>query len=105
MSTTFDVMERIQKYNGISLFLVLNEAGNKLNPDLKEEDKKNTPTIFNNNYSDIPKLVNKAVSCVRDMDPLNELVFLQINYSGHDFLIAPNEDLYVFAALSPDQKN
>ena len=52
-------MKRIQKYDGIHLFLVLDKNGKKLNDDLEEEDKKVTQNTFNSNYSDIPKLVEK----------------------------------------------
>jgi len=54
--------------------------------------------VFSSDYSGIPKLVKKAVSCCRDIDPVNELTFLQINYGGYDFLIAPDDDQCVFAA-------
>ena len=78
MTTCKDIMKRIQKYDGIHLFLVLDKNGKKLNDDLEEEERKITQNTFNNNYADIPKLVDKAISCVRDIDPLNELTFLQI---------------------------
>ena len=112
--SSLDIMKRIQKYDGINLFLVLDKNGKKLNPDLEEDEKKNVPNSFNTNYGDIPKLVNKAVSCVRDIEPLvkytlliiqSERNFLQINYSGYDFLIAPDDDQCVFAALQAKKQN
>ena len=63
-------MKRIQKYDGINLFLVLDKNGKKLNPEMEEDEKKNVPNAFNANYAEIPKLVNKTVSCVRDIEPL-----------------------------------
>jgi dynein light chain roadblock-type len=104
MSQTIDIMKRIQKYDGINLFLVLDKNGKKLNPELDEEEKKNIPNAFNTTYTEIPNLVNKAISCVRDIEPLNELTFLQISYSGYEFLIAPDEDQCVFAALQAKNK-
>ena len=83
-------------------FLVLDKNGKKLNDDLEEEDKKVTQNTFNSNYSDIPKLVEKAVSCQRDIDPLNELTFLQISYLEYDYLIALDDDQCVFAAYQQD---
>ena len=76
--SSLDIMKRIQKYDGINLFLVLDKNGKKLNPDLEEDEKKNVPTSFNTNYGDIPKLVNKAVSCVRDIEPLVKYTLLII---------------------------
>ena len=104
MASAEDIMKRIQKYDRVNLFLVLDNNGKKLNPELDDEEKKNTQNIFSNNYSDIPKLVNKAVSAVRDIEPLNELTFLQISYSGYDFLIAPDDDQCVFAAYQQEPK-
>jgi hypothetical protein len=67
-------MERIQKY-GADPFLVLNRNGNKLNPDIKEDDKgKNLQSSFNTNYTDIPKLVDKAISVARDINPLVTII-------------------------------
>ena len=100
MTTCKDIMKRIQKYDGVHLFLVLDKNGKKLNDDLEEEEKKVTQSTFNNNYSDIPKLVDKAISCVRDIEPLNELTFLQISYSGYDYLIAPDDDQWFFFCIS-----
>ena len=76
MATTYDIMKRIQKYDGINLFLVLDKTGKKMNTDIDEEEKKNVPSPFTEKYSEIPKLVNKAVSCCRDIDPLVSLTFL-----------------------------
>ena len=68
--SSIDIMKRIQKYDGINLFVVLDKNGKKLNPEMEEDEKKNIPNAFNTNYGEIPKLVKKAVSCVRDIDPL-----------------------------------
>ena len=37
-------------------------------------------------------------------DPLNELVFMQINYSNYDDLIAPVDEYYVFTAINTKGK-
>lgn len=106
MSTTYELMERIQKYDGVEKFLVVNKNGNKLSTDIKEEEKgKIIPNNFNSNYQDIPKLVEKAVSCVRDIDPMNDLSFIQISYSNYDYLIAKDEGLYVFTAIRTNQRD
>jgi hypothetical protein len=76
MSTTYELMERIQKYEPVEKFLILNKNGNKLNSELKEEEKgKNVPNNFNSNYSDIPKLVEKAISVARDINPIVKHIF------------------------------
>jgi len=70
MTTTNDLIERIQKYEGVEKFLILNSFGNKLNTESKEDEKqKGGGNAFGNNYQDIPKLVEKGVSVVRNIDP------------------------------------
>ena len=103
MASTYDIMKRIQKYDGVNLFLVLDKNGKKLNPELEDDEKKNVQNVFGNNYENIPNLVNKSVSCCRDINPINELTFLQISYSGYEFLIAPDDDQCVFAAYQIEQ--
>ncbi len=69
MSNSNEIMERIQKYDGVEKFLILNKNGNRLNNELREEEKRGGANNFSTNYSDIPKLVDKALSVVRDIDP------------------------------------
>lgn len=71
MSNYADYVENIQKYARVEKFLILNKNGNKLNTDSKEEEKsKGNSNNFTNNYTDIPKLVEKAISVARDINPL-----------------------------------
>ena len=58
MASTYDIMKRIQKYDGVNLFLVLDKNGKKLNPELEDDEKKNVQNVFGNNYENIPNLVN-----------------------------------------------
>jgi len=75
MSNSADLIERIQKYEGVEKFLILNKNGNKLNSELRDEEKgKNVSNNFNSNYSDIPKLVEKAISVARDINPLVKII-------------------------------
>ena len=103
MTTNKDLIERIQKYDGIEKFLILNKHGNKLNTENSNDDKKGGGNN-SSNYQDIPKLVDKAVSVVRNIDPVSELTFMQINYSGYNYLIAPDGDLCVFTEINSKQK-
>jgi hypothetical protein len=48
--------------------LILDRKGTRINPDPKEEDKK--PDIFSSDYSGIPRLIEKAVSVARDINPI-----------------------------------
>jgi hypothetical protein len=70
MSTNEEINERIQKYGPVEIFRILDQNGKALNTIIKKEDDKGNQTEFSNNYSDIPKLLNKSVSVVRDLDPL-----------------------------------
>ena len=75
MTTTYELMERIQKYDGVDKFLILNKNGNKLNTDGKEEEKGKGGQIFSNVYTDITKIVDKSISVVRDLNPLVNTYF------------------------------
>jgi hypothetical protein len=107
MSSAFELLERIHKdYKGLEKCDILDKNGNKLNPEVKEmgdDKKKNSANTFSSNLSDIPKLYNKTNSVVRDINPLNELSFLQISYSGYEYLLTKDEDLYVFTAINTDK--
>ena len=46
MASTYDIMKRIQKYDGVNLFLVLDKNGKKLNPDLEDDEKKKCSKCF-----------------------------------------------------------
>jgi len=74
-----------------------------INTEIKNDEKgKPLANNFNNNLVDIAKLVDKAASVVRDIDPTNDLSFIQVSYSGYEYLIAPDEDLYVFTAVKKE---
>lgn len=68
MTTTNELMERIQKYECVDRFCILNKSGTRLNTELRDDDKKGGTQ--NTNFPDIPKLVDKALSVVRDIDPI-----------------------------------
>lgn len=76
MATSQDIMKRIQNYDRVHLFLVLDKNGKKINPDLDDAEGNTNVGNFSKDYSEIPKLVNKAVSCLRDIEPLVNILFL-----------------------------
>lgn len=68
MTTTNEIMERIQKYDCVDRFCILNKSGTRLNTELRDDEKKGGNQ--SNFFPDIPKLVDKANSVVRDIDPI-----------------------------------
>ena len=44
----------------------------------------------------LPLLAKKAENIVRDLDPTNELKFLRIKTKNVEFMVAPDDDQYVF---------
>ncbi len=85
MTTTNELMVRIQGYDCVERFCILNKSGTKLNTE-KEDDKKGANQI--NFFPDIPKLVNKANSVVRDIDPIvNKSLKLFLYYNFNLFSI------------------
>lgn len=107
MTTSNDLIDRIKKYKNVNLFLILDKHGIDINLDKglnKENETGKGQNMFNSNYSDIPKLVEKANSVVRNIDPCNELAFVQITYGQNNYLIAPDSDLFVFCAVDKQIK-
>ena len=43
----------------------------------------------------IHQLTNKARTCVRDIDPQNDLTFLRIRSKKHEIMVAPGMALYM----------
>lgn len=41
----------------------------------------------------IHQLTNKARTCVRDIDPQNDLTFLRIRSKKHEIMVAPGKDM------------
>ena len=76
MTSTNEIMERIQKYDCVDRFCILNKSGTRLNTEIKDDDKKGTQNFF----PDIPKLVDKACSVVRDIDPIVKIKFFNFFY-------------------------
>jgi hypothetical protein len=70
MSSNEEINERIQKYGPVEIFRILDQNGKALNTVFKKDEEKGNQIEFSQNYSEIPKLLNKAVSVVRDLDPL-----------------------------------
>jgi hypothetical protein len=73
MSTYEELNERVQKYNGVEIFRILDENGKPHNNIMKKEEEKGIGSEFSNNFTDVPKLLEKAVSVVRDLDPVVRL--------------------------------
>jgi len=41
----------------------------------------------------IHQLTSKARTCVRDIDPQNDLTFLRIRSKKHEIMVAPGKDM------------
>lgn len=77
MTTTYnEISDRIKKYDGVDMFLILNKSGNVLNNENRDNDRQKGNTT--NNFSDIPKLVDKAISVARNIDPLVSSIIIDI---------------------------
>jgi hypothetical protein len=70
MSTYDELNERLQKYSIVELFRILDENGKPHNNVVKKDEEKGIGSEFSNDFTNIPKLLEKAVSVVRDLDPI-----------------------------------
>ncbi len=49
----------------------------------------------------ITQLAAKARSCVRDLDPQNDLTFLRIRTRKHEIMVAPDKDYILIVVQNP----
>jgi len=49
----------------------------------------------------VRQLAEKARSCVRDLDPMNDLTFLRIRSKRHEILVAPEKDFLLSVIQDP----
>ena len=50
----------------------------------------------------ITQLAAKAKSCVRDLDPQNDLTFLRIRSKKHEIMVAPDKDYILIVIQNPN---
>jgi len=96
MSEVEERLKRIQAHKGVIGVIVVNNEGIPIRTTLD-----NSTTV---QYSGLlHHLGMKARSCVRDLDPQNDLTFLRVRSKKHEIMVAPDGEYLLIVIQQPDQ--
>merc|ERR1711970_1411641 len=95
MSEVEETLKRIQAHKGVVGVIVVNNEGIPIRTTLD-----NSTTV---QYSGlIHQLAAKSRSCVRDLDPQNDLTFLRVRSKKHEIMVAPDRDYLLIVIQNPE---
>mmetsp|Transcript_45308 Transcript_45308/g.90461 ORF Transcript_45308/g.90461 Transcript_45308/m.90461 type:complete len:98 (-) Transcript_45308:309-602(-) len=95
MSEVEETLKRINSHKGVQGIVILNNDAVPIRSTMDQEIAKK--------YSALLKpLSDKARSCVRDLDPQNDLTFLRIRSKKHEILVAPEKDFILVVVQNPN---
>jgi dynein light chain roadblock-type len=95
MSEVEETLKRIQAHKGVVGVIVVNNEGIPIRTTLD-----NSTTV---QYSGLlHQLAAKARSCVRDLDPQNDLTFLRVRSKKHEIMVAPDRDYLLIVIQHPE---
>lgn len=89
-------MKRIQSHKGVIGTIVVNQEGIPIRTTMDNS----TTTQY---AGLIHQLTNKARTCVRDIDPQNDLTFLRIRSKKHEIMVAPEKDYLLIVIQNPSE--
>ncbi|XP_046334956.1 dynein light chain roadblock-type 2-like [Haliotis cracherodii] len=93
MSDVEETFKRIQAHRGVMGIIVVNSEGIPIRTTLD-----NSTTV---QYAGlIHSLAAKAKSCIRDIDPQNELCFFRLRTKKHEIMCAPDQDYLMIVIQS-----
>jgi len=95
MSEVEETLKRIQAHKGVVGVIVVNSEGIPVRTTLD-----NSTTV---QYAGLlHQLTIKARTCVRDLDPQNDLTFLRIRSKKHEIMVAPDRDYLLLVVQHPE---
>ena len=92
-----DTLKRIHSHPGVLGLLVLNPQGIAIKSTMDNA----TTQIYATNFQ---HLTYMARSCVRDLDPLNDLKFLRVRSRKYEIMVAPSGEYTLIVIQNPNQK-
>jgi len=93
-----DTLKRINSHPGVLGLLVLNPQGIAIKTTMDNA----TTQVYATNFQ---HLTNLARSCVRDLDPLNDLKFLRVRSRKYEIMVAPSGEYTLIVIQNPNQKD
>ena len=98
MSEAEATISRIKGHSNIG-FMITDKRTKILRTNYVNENASKGELLRNN----LPLLAKKAEDLVRDLEPTNELKFLRIKTKTIEFMVAPDDDQYVFTVYRFDE--
>jgi len=80
-----DSIRRIQTHKGVQGFIITSNDGSFVRSNIDNSTTMSLTALLRT-------LADKAKSCVRDLDPQNDLTFLRIRTKKQEILVAPDKD-------------
>lgn len=93
-----DTLKRINSHPGVLGLIVLNPQGLAIKSTMDNA----TTQLYASNFQHLTSL---ARSCVRDLDPLNDLKFLRVRSRKYEIMVAPSGDYSLIVIQNPNQKD
>ncbi|CAF0946688.1 unnamed protein product [Rotaria sordida] len=91
-----ETIKRIQTHKGVQGFILTSNDGSFVRSTI---DNSTTMSLTGL----IRTLSDKAKSCVRDLDPQNDLTFLRIRTKKQEILVAPDKDYLTIVLQANEQ--
>uniref|UniRef100_F1LH79 Dynein light chain roadblock n=1 Tax=Ascaris suum TaxID=6253 RepID=F1LH79_ASCSU len=91
MADVEETIKRIQAQKGVVGVIIMDSLGRAIRSTMDEE-------ATSRHCSRLQQLCVKSVNVIRELDPSNDLTFLQLRTKKHEIMIAPDND-YLLAVV------
>ena len=95
MSEVEETLKRISSHKGVQGILIVNSEGIPVRTTMDH-------SVCTQYAALITQLAAKARSCVRDLDPQNDLTFLRVRTKKHEIMVAPDKDFILVVVQNPN---
>lgn len=94
MSEVDDVVKRIQANKGVIGLVIINNEGIVIRTTLDPD----TTIQFAANVHDVNR---KARSCIKELDPSNDLCLFRMRSNKHEIMVAPDKEYTMVVVQNP----
>eukprot|EP00296_Roombia_truncata_P002317 JP438262.1.p1 GENE.JP438262.1~~JP438262.1.p1 ORF type:complete len:98 (-),score=17.90 JP438262.1:174-467(-) len=95
MSEVEETLKRITSHKGVIGVIIVSNEGIPIRTNLDAAETQQYAAL-------ITQLAAKTRSCVRDLDPQNDLTFLRIRSKKHEIMVAPDKDFILIVIQNPN---
>lgn len=91
-----ETLKRIQHHKGVIGVVIVNSEGIPIRTTMDNSTTVQYAGIFHN-------LTQKARSCIRDIDPQNDLTFLRARTKKYEIMVAPDKEYLLIVIQNPQE--